>query len=266
MAGTFLAYMVVITFGSTETKGKTMNPEEFFSERQLLAYRLAQKGEVKEVVQIATSGLDLNRPGKEDLTVLGFAVVTADRRAITTLMRAGADPNQVIPNAGTPAILAITKHYNPPQTAAVEALLDAGYDPNQLLGQGKPYLFYFVDYKHVPGLKLALSRGGDINVKRNNGKSLLTYVLEGGDYALARDLIEMGADVSARAERGESALEAVEFDIKDMPEVTPDIADAWKELLVMRELILSRLQNAADRRTAFTAAAEKRIRELSSKE
>ena len=235
-----------------------MNAERYFSDQYLAAYRMAQRGETERLAQLAKTGLDLNRPGREDLTLLGLAVITADRHAIISLIRAGANPNQVIPNAGSPAILAITHHFNPPRTAAVSALLDAGYDPNQLLSHGTPYLFYFADYNHWPGLKLALERGGDVNIQRSNGKSLLTHVITGGDYAQARELIKMGADVAARGERDETALEAIESRIRRFD---PSIRKGWKDVLAMRQLILSRLPDPKDRRSAFTDEAEQKIRQ-----
>ena len=245
-------------FSTTDSKGGTMNPENYFSGQQLAAYRMAQHGETEGLIQAAKTGLDLNRPGKEDLTLLGLAVLTAEQRAIVSLMRAGANPNQVIPNAGSPATLAITKHFNPPRNEAVAALLEAGYNPNQLLGAGKPYLFYFVDYNHWAGLKLALERGGNINVQRNNGESLLSYIVEGGDYAQARELIADGADVAARGTRDETALLAIESHIR---KANPSLRKVWNEMLSLRELILSKLSDPKDRHTVFTDVAERKIRE-----
>ncbi|WP_185244314.1 ankyrin repeat domain-containing protein [Citrifermentans bremense] len=234
-----------------------MDAEQFFSEKQLTSYRLAQQGETERLVQAVNAGVDLNLPGKEDMTLLGLAVLTADTPAIINLMRAGANPNQVIPNAGSPAILAITHHFNPPRTKAVSALLDGGYDPNQLLSRGTPYLFYFVDYSHWPGLELAIKRGGNINVQRKNGESLLTYLVESSDFPQARDLISKGADVAARGPRGETALREIDFKIT---EANPAVREGWRELLTMRELILSKLRDPEDRRSVFTDEADEKIR------
>lgn len=237
--------------------GKSMNPERFFSNQHLVAYKLAQQGQTERLVQLLATGVDVNRPGKENLTLLGLAMLTADRPAIISLIRAGANPNQVIPEVGSPAVLAITMHSNPPRTEAVEALLDAGYDPNQLLGFGKPFMFFLVDYNHWPGLKLILKKGGDVNVHWHNGKSLLTYLIEGGDYRQARELISMGADVAARGSRGETALLAIESKIRKFD---PRIHEVWTEVLKMRELILSKLPDPKDRRSAFTDIVEEKIR------
>ena len=246
------------SFLTTSTAmGKGMGPENFFNNGQLKAYQHAQQDEMESLVQLVKTGIDLNQPGKEDMTMLGLAVLTADRKAIISLLQAGANPNQVIPNAGSPAIFAITQHYSPPRTKALEALFDGGYDPNQMLSAGTPYLFYFVDYNHWPGLKLAIQRGGNINVQRSSGKSLLTYIIEGGDNVQARELIAMGADVAARGQRGESALEAIESKICS---AAPSIRKVWKNMLAMRELILSKLPDPKDRRSFFTDEAEEKIR------
>lgn len=254
------AYFTTLLFASCTTlsRGKTMNAEDFFSGHELAAYRLAQKGEKDSLMQAARRGVDINQPGKEDMTMLALAVLTADRQAIVTLMHAGANPNQVIPNAGSPAILAITHHYNPPRTEALAALLDGGYDPNQLLGHGTPYLFYFVNYNHWPGLKLALDRGGNIDARRKGGQSLLTYLIQSGDYSQARDIMAMGADVAARGDRNETALEEIEFEVT---RVNPSIHKVWKEVVEMRALILSKLPDPKDRRSFFTDAAEEKIRQ-----
>jgi ankyrin repeat protein len=239
--------------------GQAMKPDKFFVGAQLAAYRLAQQGNTDQLTQIAKTGLvNWNQPGKEDMTMLGLAVINADKVAIKNLMRVGADPNQVIPDVGTPAILAITKHFNPPRTEAVAALIEGGYDPNQLIDAGKPFVFFFADYNHWSGLKYALEHGGNINVQRNTGKSLLTYVIEGGDYSQARNLIAMGADVAARGQRNETALRAIEFTIR---RANPIVRKVWSELLSMRQLILSKLTNPQDRRSAFSDEVEKKISE-----
>jgi uncharacterized protein len=257
----FLALVVSIPvfFTATTSRGREMDAEKYFSGQQLMAYRLAQQNRPDEVIKIVQAGVDLNLPGREDLTPLGLAVINADRKAIINLMRAGANPNQVIPDAGSPAILAITKHFNPPCTEAIAALFEGGYDPNQLLGRGKPYLFYFVDYNHWPGLREALQHGGDINIKRKNGESLLTYVVDEGHYAEARQLIAAGADVASGGGRedSETALLAIESHIRIG---NPSLHKVWKEMVETRELILSKLPDPKDRRTVFTDIAEKKIR------
>jgi uncharacterized protein len=122
---------------------------------------------------------------------------------------------------------------------------------------GTPYLFSFVDYNHWPGLKLAFQRGGSINARRKNGESLLMYLIESGDYAQARELIAMGADVSIRGYQDETALQDIEFKVT---QVDPSISKVWRDVVSMRELILSKLPDPKDRRSFFTDEAEEKIR------
>ena len=234
-----------------------MNPERYFSGGQLTAYTLAQRGALEPLADLVRSrGVDLNAPGKEDLTLLGFAVLAADKNAIIFLMKAGADPNQPIPDAGTPAVMTISKHFNPPKTEAVAALIDGGYNVNQLLSGSTPFLFYFADFNHWPGLKLALDRGGNINVQSSGGESLVTYVIEGGDLLQARALIEMGAQVNLRGKRNETALRAIESHISS---ANPSVVKVWREMLGLRQLILSKLVDERDRTTVYSDKVNKKI-------
>ncbi|NDB69372.1 MAG: ankyrin repeat domain-containing protein [Methylocystaceae bacterium] len=236
-----------------------MNPEQFFTEQKLVAYRLAHQGATDRLIEMHKARqVDLNEPGKDDLTLLGLAVLNADAPAIISLLRAGADANQVIPSAGSPAVLAITKYAAPPRIDSLRALIDGGYDINARLRDGKPYLFFIVDYKHWPAMDLCLNRGGSLNTCNSGGKSLLTYMIEGGDYVQARALIEKGANVAAHGRLNQTALLAIEAAIRAGD---PSEGKRWHELVNLRKLILSRLVDPNDRRTVFTDTAERLIRE-----
>lgn len=240
------------------TESAAMAPEKYFSEPQLTAYRVAQVGQSERLVAAVKAGtVDLNLPGREDMTLLALAVLLADQRAIATLMRAGADPDQPIRDVGSPAVMAIAKHANPPRTDALAGLVEGGYDLNRPGARGKPYIFYFVDYNHWLGLRYALEHGANINARSRGGESLLAYVIEGGDLPQARILINAGADVSLKGKRNESALSAIENNLRM---ADPTQRKIWDEMVALRELILSRLPEGDDRRTVFTDLVEPKIR------
>jgi ankyrin repeat protein len=247
--GVFFATVIGVC-NITEAALANIKAEDFFAGQQLAAYRAAQLGDTGYLSWAAGEGLDLNSPGAEEMTLLGFAVINADSQAVVTLMRAGADPNQVIPDAGSPALLAIVKDIYPPGSwslnrEALRALLDGGYDPNQMLSTGEPYLFVFVHYNDWQGLGLALERGGDINVKRKDGKSLLTYLIEEGDYAQAGELIAAGAEVAADEADEDtcSALRAIE---EHIVKAEPAQGKLWSQKVAVRDLILSKLSYLDD--------------------
>jgi len=238
----FFATMIGVC-NIAEAAPANIKAEDFFAGRQLAAYRAAQLGDTGYLTWAAGEGLDLNSSGAQEMTLLGLAVVTADSQAVVTLMRVGADPNQVIPDAGSPAMLAIVKDIYPhgsplPKSEALRALLDGGYDPNQMLSNGEPYLFIFVHYNDWQGLWLALERGGNINVKRRDGKSLLTYLIEEGDYAQAGELVVAGADVAAGDEDDGTALRAIE---EHIAKAEPALGKLWSQRVAVRDLILSKL-------------------------
>ena len=254
--GAWLAIAAAL-LGAGSGRAANMKVEDFFSDSQLAAYVFAQKGQTDSLLLAVRSGLDLAQPGRQRMTLLGLAVLNADRSAIVNLIKAGANPNQIIPEAGSPAVLAITRHFNPPRTEAVAALIEAGFDVNQLISS-QPYLFYFVDYNHWPGLALALRSGGNINACSSGGESLLTYVVEGGDYEQARALIMAGADVSLRGQRGETALRALEGTMRI---ADPTLTKSWRRMVELRQLILSHLSDPATRRSFFTDEVERKLRE-----
>jgi hypothetical protein len=254
LLGVFFATVIGMC-NSTEAAVVNIKAEDFFVGQQLAAYRAAQLGDTGYLSWAAREGLDLNFPGAAEMTLLGFAVITADSQAVVSLMRAGADPNQVIPDAGSPAILAIAKDTYPPgsplpNSEALRALLDGGYDPNQMLSTGEPYLFVFVHYNDWQGLGLALERGGDINVKRKDGTSLLTYLIEEGDYAQAGELVAAGADVAAddADEDACSALRAIEEHIVKAEQTQGTL---WSQKVAVRDLILSKLSYPDDYRSTL---------------
>jgi len=145
-------------------------------------------------------------------------------------------------------------HFAPPRTEAIVALTSAGLDFNKK-SRSSPYLFYFVDFSHWQGLAYALDNGGDVNAETTNGKTLLSYVIERHHIAMARWLIERGADPSRTSQYGDSALRTLDSAISRGDPATPE----WRELVIFRREIIDRVRDPALRTTAFTADAEARI-------
>lgn len=53
-----------------------LKPDNYFSGQQLTVARAIEAGEMNEVIKLA-SQTDLNKPGKEDMTLLFWAVMNA---------------------------------------------------------------------------------------------------------------------------------------------------------------------------------------------
>lgn len=234
-------------------------PENYFEGPYQDAYSAALSANSQDLGRlIEKERIDLNRPGKEDMTLLALACIRGDAKAISTLVDAGANPNQIIAKAGSPAVLAISRHFTPPSLDAIGPLLASGYDPNTRFS-GTPWLFYMVDYRHWSGLYYAIHHGGNLNIQTDWGKSLLTYVAERGEYAEVKKLMTMGADPSPVAENGDSVLQTIEFEIT---RTTPG-TQKWRTLVELRGQVLAAIPNPALRVTAFSKAAHEKIAQAS---
>ena len=235
-----------------------LSPQHYFDDGYLDVYRAAQSGNADQVRSLVQQHrLDLERPGRDDMTLLALASIRGDSDAIMTLIRVGADPAHVIPDAGSPAVLAITRHFARQDLAAIKPLLDAGFDPHHRWN-GKPWLFYLVEYRHWRGLEYALEKGADIDTRASWGKSLVTYAADRSEFAAVKVLLDRGADPSIEADNGDTLLLAIEQRMESTPAGSPD----WKDLAQLRQRALAMLPDPSQRTTIFTADVEAQIRSL----
>lgn len=230
-------------------------PETYFNGAYLEAYHAAANGDARTVHRlVSTRAVILGASGDQDMTLLALACIRGDRQAIVTLVGAGADPKQVIKGAGSPAVLAVSRHFEQQDLAAIEPLIVAGFDPQTRL-DGKPWLFYLVDYRHWRGLDFALTHGGDINAKADWGKTLITYAADREQYGAVKMLLDRGADPAARADNGDTLLLVIDYQIT----VVSRGSKTWQDLVALRAQVLSRISDPALRRTQFTSEVERRI-------
>ena len=112
-------------------------PQDFFEGEQLEIAQLIYDGNEPALKQkvASTSKETLNRPAKEDITLLFWSIlnamydnITPERlKIITDLVKAGADPLQPRPAGGSsPAEFAMQGDKN----VWIKALLDGGLSPN----------------------------------------------------------------------------------------------------------------------------------------
>lgn len=110
---------------------KGQAPESYFSGQQLLLAKAIAQHRVSDVNKLAL-GVELNKPGAQDMTLLFFAVQSATKkipdelRIICELVKAGADPLQNVPDLGSVAEVLATSPY----LVYMQALLDGGMSPD----------------------------------------------------------------------------------------------------------------------------------------
>ncbi|MBF4109299.1 ankyrin repeat domain-containing protein [Enterobacter cloacae] len=184
-----------------------LKPDNYFSGQQLTLARAIENGEVDEVIKLAP-GTDLNKPGKEDMTLLFWAVMNSINNQkkperlniITMLIKAGADPLQPRPQGkNSPAEFVLMAD----NADWIKAMLNAGLSPNAVDKTfGKPIIFQTLEAKNTKTLQAMLDKGADINNTDSLGNTLLIDALDFHSYDHVLLLLELGADPEIKADNG----------------------------------------------------------------
>jgi ankyrin repeat protein len=210
---------------------------DFFSGQQLVLAQAIEDGDIHKVQQLAPA-TDLNTPGHKHITLLFFALQEALKRdpkqlaMITALVRAGANPQQQVPNLGSLLDVAL----NTPQPEFLRALLDGGLDPNTMIDGDEPILFCVAQEPTFESLKLLVERGADINRRdslRNTAlyEALAAYSLDQVDY-----LLDHGANPNTWNVNGLSFAAALSTRI-NINASAPD-SITYKKLVEIRDRII----------------------------
>lgn len=184
-----------------------LKPDNYFSGQQLTLARAIENGNIDDVLKLAPE-TDLNKPGKEDMTLLFWAVMnsindkktTEHLKIITVLVKAGADPLQPRPNGGSsPAQFVLKADSN----VWIKAMLDGGLSPNAKDKTfGEPIIFQTIEAKNIETLQAMLDKGSNIDVTDSLGKTLLIDALDYSAYDHVLFLLERGANSEIKADSG----------------------------------------------------------------
>ena len=184
-----------------------LNPQDYFSGQQLSLAEAIQRGDIDEVKKLA-SQTELNKPGKQDMTLLFWALGNSINenktpkhlKIITLLVKSGADPLQPRPQEkNSPAEFVL----NADSADWINALLDGGLSPNAKDKTfHEPIIFETIKAKNTDTLDAMLKRGADINITDSLNSSLLFEALNYHAYDHVIMLLKRGADPEIRAKNG----------------------------------------------------------------
>ncbi|WP_261434809.1 ankyrin repeat domain-containing protein [Serratia ficaria] len=203
-----MLFSVLILQGCKE--GMDLKPQDYFEGKQLTIAEMIYHGDEATLKKILPtfSKEELNRPAKEDITLLFWALNNAIfekktpeyLRIITALVKAGADPLQPRPNGGScPAEFMLKAD----DGIWIKAMLDGGLSPNALdKVHNQPIIFEAFKAKNIETLKVMLEYGADINTKNSLGNSLLIDALDSRAYDHVIYLLDKGADSSIQGNSG----------------------------------------------------------------
>lgn len=184
-----------------------LNPQDYFSGQQLNLAHAIEQGDVDDVVKLV-SETDLNKPGKEEMTPLFWAIMNAvdnkktptQLKMITVLVKAGADPLQPRPaGKSSPAEYVLKADSDD----WIKALLDGGLSPDAKDKTYKePIIFETIKAKNTRTLAAMLDKGANINITDSLGNTLLIEALNFGKYDHVLLLLDRGADAEIRGHGG----------------------------------------------------------------
>lgn len=218
-----------------------MDIDTMFPDQNLRALaRAAANGQIGEIDQLLAQGLDVNAKGTGNATVLFWALRNSD--GFEYLLKRGADPNVVFDDGGS------VMHWVARQadcTMLNTALLHGG-DPNLRAGLfgGSPIFKTVTVGKNdiIPNcLKLLVSIGADINLRDEQGKSVLLLSADLARFDIALYLLENGANPSLKDNKGRSIRDFLKsyedaFEKGSTTEKYWKQVDAWLETNKQQQL------------------------------
>jgi uncharacterized protein len=172
--------------------------------------RAAQAGKIAVAALLIDRGAAVNARAVDGSTPLFYAAEADRGAAIRLLLDRGADPN--IPGRKGARPLAAAAYNG--SAGSVELLLKHGADPNALDDDGKSAMIYAAGRAYAPVVELLIAAGVDVNRRYAHGLTALMWAA-GHDASAGVDdveatlklLIERGADLSLRDDRGKTAAD-----------------------------------------------------------
>jgi ankyrin repeat protein len=148
---------------------------------------------------------------------LAAAASAGDREQVSSLLRAGADPNARGEMGFTPLISAAREG----RIEVIRTLIENGADPD-LRGGVNDWtpLMHAVHKNQLGSVETLLDRGAGVNAAGPHGISALMMAAGYGQTEIVRLLLRRGADSRARGVHGETALSLAVSGVPDIDRFT----------------------------------------------
>lgn len=170
----------------------SMNQDEavfFEPEYQPLA-RAVREGDTRTIDNELAEGLDVNHVGKQNMTLLMWAIVNKNKRSLTYLLEEGANPNYKDGQGTQPVGLAAGLD----DIDYLRILLDHKGDPNSEDRDEKALITAILSL-FKPHIYLLLDKGADINAtKKDNQVSAVTLLANLNQFEDVANFLRRNAD------------------------------------------------------------------------
>lgn len=207
-----LLFQAPTTFGHSSVT-PTSRSEQFFSGADLLAVTAVERGDEAQLKLAQSQRADLNRPGRDGVVPFLYFIARKDDAALARLVKLGVRFDYQLPRALGPTFPEnVGWVVADPDTRMLRAMLDAGFDPNFRIRGGPPLLYRTINPPNREALDLLLRYGADINAQYVAGRTVLHDAVQQESYALARYLIERGANPTIANRRGNTSIDFLRRD------------------------------------------------------
>ncbi len=164
-------------------------------EHSLRLTEAAMAGQAATVRALAREVSDVNALGRYETAALHWVVMNGDLETASALLAAGADPNLATGLGVRPLHLAVENA----DAALAKRLLDAGADPKARDRAGESPVFMAARVGSAEILAALLERGAPADEREPTlDQTPLMAAVRGGSLAVARTLVQHGADVDAQ--------------------------------------------------------------------
>ncbi len=148
------------------------------------------------IAQLAQAGADVNARGEKGINLLQWALLKGNRRGMTALLDAGADPARAADEDGRTVV-----HYAAMlrETSMLKLLLDKGVDPNMptTITRERPIVSAMMSGRKE-SFDLLLKRGVDLTLTDRTDNTPLHAAAKINAFREVRLLLEAGAPPQAR--------------------------------------------------------------------
>ena len=162
----------------------------FPDEGRRLAAAAAERGDAAAIRDLGTVDLDAASPSGANL--LMYEIVARREVAARALLEAGADPNHVTADGGSPMLAAAISD----DPRWLRLLLEKGGDPNlrTVPDGGEPLLTLLVPYGRWDSMLTLLDHGADIEASSPNGQTAVIQLATLHQFDRVEALLDRGAD------------------------------------------------------------------------
>ncbi|BBA42619.1 MULTISPECIES: ankyrin repeat domain-containing protein [Burkholderia] len=207
LAGASFVALALVTTGCNMSAN---SPGKFFEGQYLNAAKAINDHDTARLKESLT-GLNVNAAGRDDMTLLWYAILQKNYDAIRELVAHGAEPDkQVVEGLGSALHVALTND----DPHVLQAMLEGGLSPNYQDADGTTLLQRALEGEKAPEhVRLLVERGANVNLRDSIGSAALDKAIDVSKPDLAIYLVEHGADVNAHTTNGVSVAYSVQWEI-----------------------------------------------------